>query len=127
MAPSLAVPEGWKKLPCQAAVETPQKATRHGSDEETHVSEGDTSIGIQDIEQTLAPKVRDQEGAPVRLPFLLRPFLTKSFLRGRSQTLDVGGVLHEFRACFQRWPDFSGRGEFDPSIFRVPELARAAQ
>ena len=75
------------KLPCQAAVETPQKAARHGSDEETHVSEGETGIGIQDIEQTLAPKVRDQERAPARPPFKIDS-LDKSFTEQLEQALE---------------------------------------
>ena len=83
MAPSLPIPKSWMKLPCQAAVETPQKATRHGSDKETHVSEGDTSIGIQDIEQTLAPKVRDQERALAR-----PPFKNESFIEQLEQALE---------------------------------------
>ena len=51
--------------------------------------------------------------------FLLRPLLTKCSLRGRSQTREVGVVLHQFRVCFQRCAEFSGRGVFDPSIFFV--------
>ena len=73
MAPSLPIPESWMKRPCQ---------TRH-----PHVSEGETNIGIQDVEQTLVSKVGDQEGAPAR-PLCKIDSLDKSFIEQLEQALE---------------------------------------
>ena len=51
-----AIPVSWVKLPCQDAVDTPQKPTRHGSDEETNLSQSESDNGIEAVEKQLASK-----------------------------------------------------------------------